>query len=272
MSKSLFVVRWLLVLCLFVGGAIACAQEQDEPGTPAGGPNDQDPQRGRGQRGVDRMLGMVPLLRVETVREEIGIDEEQSKTLETVTLQVREDFGAQIGEFLASLRDLSPEERRARRQEGDGRLSEIRAKVNERLQGVLDESQFRRLKEIEVQRLVRTTGVGALTSEDVAAALDLTENQKQQLRDQAADSRGQGEALSLDDVRAQVKEVLTPEQLGKLDTLFGAAFDLPGELLERGRGRFGGRRGGRDGGRFGERRERPAPESEEPASGEPSPE
>lgn len=270
MSRFLPVVRMLLIVCLSVGGAFASAQDN------AGGAGGQGPQRGRGQRGFDRMMGMVPLLRVEKVREELGVDGEQSKTLETVTVQINEDFGDEIRDYLASFRDLSPEERRARRQEGDGALAEIRNKINERLKGVLNADQFGRLKEIEVQRLVRTTGVGALTSEDIAAALDLNEDQKQQLRDQAADSRGRREALSLDDVRASVKEVLTPEQMTKLDTLIGAAFDLPQELLQRGRGRFGGGRGGQQGGqqggRLGERRQRPAFEGEEPAAEESSPE
>jgi hypothetical protein len=174
---------------------------------------------------------------------------------------------------MASFRDLSPEERRARRQEGDSAMAEIRNKVNERLQSVLNADQFKRLKEIDLQRLVRTAGVGALTSEDVAAALDLNEDQKLDLRDQAADARGQREALSLDDVKASVKDVLAPEQMTKLDTLFGAAFDLPEELLQRGRGRFGGGggRGGQQGGPQGNRRERPAFEGEEPAAGESNP-
>lgn len=244
------------------------ATEPAESAAPAEQQSETGRQRARGPRSFDRALGMVPLLRVESVRQELGVDEQQSKTIETTTLQIREDFGQQIRDFMLSLRDLSPEQRRARRQEGEGQLAEIRAKVNERLQGVLNEGQFKRLKEIEVQRNVRSSGVGALTSGEIAAALDLTDEQKQQLRSEAQASPGRGEPLSLDDVRAKVKEVLTPDQMGKLDTLFGAAFDLPRELLERGRGRFAGGRSGDRQGEFGQRRQRPAFEGEEPAASE----
>jgi hypothetical protein len=268
--------RLAAILSLVVGVAAVRAQEDAttpaEPAAPTVQSNDQAPQRGRGQQGFDRMLGVVPLLRIETVREELGVDEEQSKTLETVTLEIREDFGGQLRDFFMSLRDLSPEERRARRQEGDGKLAEIRAKIDERLQGVLNEGQFHRLKEIEVQRLVRTNGVGALTGGDLAAALDLTDEQKQQLRDQAEASRGPGEAISLDEVRAKVKEILTPDQMGKLDTLFGEAFDLPQELLQRGPGRFRGGPGGQRDGRFDQRGQQPDSAGEVPAANEANPE
>lgn len=273
MSPRATILHVLAVLSLALGVAPLCAQESaTEPASPpaqSDQPDNQDQQRGRGERGMDRMLGMVPLLRVETVRQELGVNDEQSKSIETTSLQIREEFGQQIREFMQSFRDLSPEERRARRDESDGRLAEIRGKINERLRGDLDEKQFQRLQEIEVQRLVRTSGVGALTSDDLAASLDLTDEQKQQLREQGQAARDANEAISLEDVRAKVKDILTPDQMGKLETLFGAAFDLPREMLERGRGRFGGGRGGREGG-LGIRRQRPAFEGEEPAATEPA--
>ncbi len=256
MFNQPMIVRSLVLFCLLIGNLSLRAQESAVESTDA-------PRAERRQRGEDRMLGMIPLLRLETVHEELGIGDEQSETLETVTLEIREDFGEQIRGFWQSLRNLAPEERRAKRREGSEKMSGIRRKSNERVKGVLGEKKFRRLQEIEVQRLVRTTGIGALASQDIAAALDLTDQQKKQLRDQAEGSREQGEPISLDEVRAQVKEVLTAEQMAKLDTLFGAAFDLPQELLERGRGRrFGRQRGERSSGR----RNRSAQEGDQPAA------
>ena len=268
MSIHPLIVRSLVLLCLLIGSPSLRAQESAEGS--ADRPRAGNRQSNRRFQDVDRMLGMVPLLRVETVREELEVDDEQSKVLETVTVEIREDAGEKIRAFMQSFRDLSPEERRAGRRESNAEMSKIRSKVNQRLKGVLSDRQFRRLEQIEVQRLVRTTGIGALSSRDIAAALDLTNDQKQQLRDQAEDSRGQGQSISLDDLRAQVKEVLTAEQMEKLDTLFGAAFDLPRELLERGRGRRtgGGQRGDRERGR----RARPALEGDQPAADGENPE
>ena len=262
------IVRSLLILCLLIGSPSLRAQDRAEGS--ADTPRAGDRQPNRRFRESDRMLGMVPLLRIETVREELEVDDEQSRVLETFVVEISEDVGKQIRDLMQSFRDLSSEERRVRRREGNAETSQILAKVNERLKGVLSDMQFRRLKEIEVQRLVRTTGIGALASRDIAAALDLTDDQKQQLRDQAQDSRGQGRSISLDDVRAQVKEVLTAEQMEQLDTLFGAAFDLPRELLDRGRGRRSGGspRGNREGGR----RARPASERDQPAADGSNPE
>ncbi len=262
MSIPPLIVRSLVLLCLLIGSPSLRAQENAEGS--ADRPRAGNRQSNRRFQDVDRMLGMVPLLRVETVREELEVDDEQSKVLETVTVEIREDAGEKFRAFMQSFRDLSPEERRAGRRESNAEMSKIRSKANKRLKGVLSDTQFRRLEQIEVQRLVRTTGIGALSSQDIAAALDLTNDQKQQLRDQAEDSRGQGQSISLDDLRAQVKEVLTDEQMEKLDTLFGAEFDLPRELLERGRGRRtgGGQRGNREGGR----RARPALEGDQPAA------
>ena len=267
MSIHPLIVRLSLLLCLLMGSPSLWAQESAEE--PVDAPRAGDQQPDRRFRGEDRMLGMLPLLRVETVREELGVDDEQSKALETVTVEIREDFGGQIRGFLQGLHNLSPEQRRARRREGNEEMSRIRTKVGERLKGVLGEPKFRRLEEIEVQRLVRTSGISALASRDIAAALDLTGEQKKELRAQAEVSRGQGESISLDEVRAQVKEVLTAEQIEKLDTLFGAEFDLPQELLERRRGRLFGRQRRDPSGR---RRGQSALEAEQPATDGANPE
>lgn len=259
-----------LALSLGLAAAVLPAPAQDNStdspdATESSAPSEQSRGRG-GRRGGDRNLGLVPLLRLETIRQEIGVKDEQTKSIETTTLQIREEFGGQMQELLQSFRDLSPEERRARRDENDGRIAEMRGKINERLRGALDENQFKRLNEIEVQRQVRTNGIGALTDRDIAAALDLSDDQKNELRRQGGDAQEQREPLSLEDVRAKVKGVLSPEQMGKLDTLFGEAFDLPREMLERGRSRMGG--GGRRGGDGeGRRRLRQRPDFEDGTRG-----
>ncbi|MCG8447963.1 MAG: hypothetical protein MI725_00090 [Pirellulales bacterium] len=194
-----------------------------------------------------QVLGLAPLLRVESIRQELKIDEHQSTVVEDISISIREDLGEEIRALLRLRRDQSPEEH----QEARGRRIEIRKKINKRIQTALSEEQFLRLRQIGLQLDLRRAGAAeTLTSEELAAALDLTEQQKQQLRQQAEQSQtatAQGKPPTLSEARAVTKDILTEEQQEKLDTLLGREFDLPEAMLQEGpKRRMGGRRGPRE--------------------------
>ncbi|QEG34925.1 hypothetical protein [Bythopirellula goksoeyrii] len=222
--------------------SLLSAQEGEPAITPAEQPKSADGQRGgflgRGRMGK-QALGMVPLLQVDSVKQELRVEGEQAAQLESFTLQVREDFAEEIRQLLQALRSANPEDRKQFRD----KVGEIAQRINERLDTVLNKDQSDRLKQIDLQLGLRKNGpAAALTSSDIAMALDLTPEQKKQLRAQARESQG-SEPKSLAEVRQDVSEILTPDQQAKLENLLGAEFDLPAALLEKDAGRGqGGRR------------------------------
>jgi Spy/CpxP family protein refolding chaperone len=112
-----------------------------------------------------------------------------------------------------------------------------------------------RLKQIDLQSKVQSRGASALTSGDVAKALNLTDEQREKLEKRAADVQ---EELQMKikqlqaDARKKMLDVLTPDQQAQLEKMMGQQFDLPEQNF---RDRFRGR-GGRDGGRPGDRPDR----------------
>lgn len=213
-------------------------------GQPAENENSADRDRflGRLSRSPS-LMGLAPLLRVESIRQELKIDQEQSTVVEEISISIQEDFGAEILSFLRSLRDLPPEERREARGK---KSSEFRQKINLRLKEVLNDEQFNRLEQIGLQLDLRQKGAAeALTSEDLVAALDLTEDQTIELQHMARESRQNRrneKAPTLEEAREATKEVLTEDQQEKLSTLLGDEFDLPEALIKeptrRGLGRW----------------------------------
>jgi hypothetical protein len=255
------------VIAVFVTVSNLCARVEDAPQPPAVEENDSQQERGEGFRGRGRFgeqaLGYVPLLQVDSVRNELKLEGDQATQVETLTVKIRADFADDIRELLQSLRDADPADRQQFRE----KMAEIAAKVNEQLSTVLNSEQTSRLRQINLQLGLRRNGAAqALSSADIAAALDLTAEQQEQLREQArAGRRERGrEAKTLEEARQEANELLTPEQQEKLTNLLGAEFDLPAAMLEGGGGRggFGGRRGGGEG----RRRLRQRPEMVEEAA------
>jgi Spy/CpxP family protein refolding chaperone len=186
-------------------------------------------------------MGMVPLLQIDSVKQELKLEGDQTAQVESLTVQIREDFADQLRELMQSLREAGPEDRQQLRE----KLSDVTGQINERLTTVLQPEQMGRLKQINLQLgLRRGDGAEELTNSDIATALDLTSEQQQQLRDQANEARNQPERQipTLAEARDEVNKILTPEQQEKLDNLLGTEFDLPAAMLEGGRQR-GFRRG-----------------------------
>jgi Spy/CpxP family protein refolding chaperone len=121
-----------------------------------------------------------------------------------------------------------------------------------RLKKELLPHQFERLKQIDVQSRIQQRGAGALTSGELAEALDLTDEQREKLEQRAAEVQEELQekiAKLRIEARNKMLDVLTPEQRAKLESMMGDAFAMP----EGGPGGFG-RGGGRGGfGRGGDR-------------------
>lgn len=239
--------HWVCVLALTILGtgnfSSLWSQEVEPVTAPAEQPKPEGVKKGgflgRGRMGK-QALGMVPLLQVDSVKQELHVEGEQAAQLESFTLQVREDFAEEIRQLLQSLRSANPEERKQFRE----KVGEIAQRINERLDTVLNKDQSDRLKQIDLQLGLRRNGpASALTSSDIAMALDLTPEQKKQLRVQGRETQ-RSEPKTLADARQEVSEILTPDQQAKLENLLGAEFDLPAALLEKdiGRGQGGRRR------------------------------
>jgi Spy/CpxP family protein refolding chaperone len=229
-----------LALSMLAGALFA--QEQDTP------------RRGNRDGGNFRMQdrnSYLGLLRMDVVKEDLKITDAQQAEIDRIAEEAR---NAPRGEFTFN-RDASEEERAqqfaAMREAAAARENEIRTK----LAGVLDETQNARLLGIWVQR----AGTEALSNEEVAAKLELTDEQKQQLatireeqrqafrprgdRPQPAEGdrpapegdrpRGDGENpfARFAEQRRQNEEkimaVLTDEQKAKLDEIKGAAIEFP---------------------------------------------
>jgi hypothetical protein len=246
------------------------AQENEPSDQPSIQDEESQQERRRGFRGRgggrfgEQMLGFVPLLQIDSVKKELKVEGDQATQVESLTVQIREDFADDIRDVMESLRDADPEDR----QQFRAKMAEVAAKVNERLSTVLNSEQTSRLRQINLQLGLRRNGAAeALTSADIAAALDLTPEQQEELSEQAREARQQRgrEAKTLEEARQEANELLTPEQQEKLTNLLGEEFDLPAAMLERGRGRgsFGGRRG-EGGGRRGLRQRPEAVENSVP--------
>src|SRR5262249_4330875 len=140
---------------------------------------------------------------------------------------------------------------------------EIRTKVDKmrkdsegRVQKILLPNQFDRLKQLDLQSKIQRNGAAALSDGEVADALNLTDAQKEQLREKSEQVQKdlQDKIRQLrTDARNQLLDVLTSEQRTKLQSMMGDQFDLPDNIPAPGvqfaRGGAGGRQFGNGGGR-----------------------
>lgn len=254
-------------------------------------------QRGQGQRGQGQGRGpgfggpgrggggIVGLLRMEEVRKEIELLDEQLADVEKMQEELRGqrpqgDGQRPQGGERRNFQDLSEEERaklreefQARQREQQERQREQNKKAEELLSEILLPHQMDRLKELAIQR----AGTGALVSEEVAGKLGLSEDKRKEIagvlgsmreRMGALFQRGEGgERPNREEMMAkfaELRKAIEKDALGKLTEsqreefakLKGEPFDFPAFAG------FGGgrdrRRGGDDGGGERRRPQRPA--------------
>jgi Spy/CpxP family protein refolding chaperone len=228
--------------------------------------------RGGGFGGPFRgMMGSpLALLRNEKVQEELELLDDQKAEVQKALDELRPPRG-QGGPGQGGFQQLSDEERQKLFAEMEQRNKAATEKVN----SILLPHQAERLKEISLQ----VRGTAALADDEVAKALSITDEQKQQLdtirqesfeqmrglfpqpgQDQPADADRQAAFQKMAELRRAAEEktlaVLTDEQRQQFDSMQGEKFEGIDEL-RRPRG-FGGGRGGPGGPGGGRRGARPA--------------
>jgi hypothetical protein len=210
----------------------------------------QPPQQ-RGQRGPGMMgagMGLPQLVRIEAVRTEIGLTDEQAGQVREAMAPVR---GRGEGER-PNLREMSDQEREQWREQMASRTAEMEQKLAE----ILNAEQMTRLRQIQIQAM----GNRALLAANVVKELGITEDQQEKMRTASREAMqglrgaGAGErpdrermAAAMEKVNAAMLDVLTDAQKANFEELKGKPFDVsqlrgagPGAGAER---RGGGRRG-----------------------------
>ncbi|MBI1314330.1 hypothetical protein GC176_23795 [bacterium] len=221
------------------GGPPSHDAQADGGGGSGGGSGGEG--RGRGPRGL---LGM---LAEEAVIAEINLTPEQTEKLDGLAETLQVDF--------RSLQDASPEERAAV-------MEKSRTDTEAAVKGVLDEKQFGRVWQIDLQR----AGLAALGRKNVASQLNLSDEQSAELAGILADADAARTAAretqnfaAFGEIREQteqkIQDLLTDEQKSQWKELLGP----PGPERPQ-RSGFGGGRGGAGGGSAGDsgRPQRPA--------------
>jgi Spy/CpxP family protein refolding chaperone len=259
---SLAVKPLVLALTVVLATSALCLAQEGRPNRgPRGG-------FGFGGGGFDTLSKSV-LLRAEQVQTELGLSDDQKSKINTIVDESRQ----QSRELFTggNFRDLTEEQRRARFTELREKGQKIAEETNQKLGAVLSEAQSKRIDEITLQ----AQGARALTTDDVAKKLALTDEQTQKIRDvlQAESetrrelfSAGGGRDLSreerekafaetrtkMEELRKEtekaVQDVLTDSQKQQLAEMKGKEFNLDRSALFQGFGRgFGGGRPGGDG-------------------------
>jgi Spy/CpxP family protein refolding chaperone len=201
--------------------------------------------------------GVFGLVTRDEVQEELQLVDEQQEKVETVVDEARDQLREEMQSMFRDMRDLSDEERRARFDEIRERMDQFNTELEGKLKKVLLPHQFERLKQIDVQQRIQQRGASALTSGELAEALNLTDEQREKLEQRAEEVREelQEKMRQLQtEAREKMLDVLTAEQRAKLNELMGDSFEMREDF-----GRFGGRggfRGGRGDGERGRGRDR----------------
>ena len=217
----------------------------------------QGPGRGPGFGGRGGFGGgLAALLRVEEVRTEINLTDDQQQKVQEAMRAMREAAGqGQRGP--ANFRDMTEQERTEAFAQMREQAQKRAKATKEALAKILKPEQMKRLTEISIQQ----QGVRALADEDVAATLKLKDDQKSKItellqarpgRGAGGPGQGQGDRAAMREQMQQRRAQLTKDVMAVLTTEQQAAFkDLQGKPFEmpaRGPGAGGGRGAGRRGG------------------------
>jgi len=175
---------------------------------------------------VGRSLDPMTLMRMEQVQEELQLVDEQKAKLK----EVGEELRRQTRQQWSVLRDLSPDQRKAKyaelRQKAAARAAEARKKVRE----ILLPHQVKRLEQIAMQLRMRWRGLSGIAGDPaLAEQLGLSPEQKEKLKKIAEETRQKLQEAPrqiMEEAKKQAVEVLTPEQKKKLEEATGEEFEL----------------------------------------------
>lgn len=208
------------------------------PGRGPGGPG------GFGGPGGPFGGGLLGLAMRDDVQQELQLVDEQKDKVRGIADDMRNKVRDELRGIFEQMRDLNDEERRAKFGEIRNKVEAINADMEKKLDGVLLPHQLERLKQIDLQSKIRQRGADALTSGDLAKALNLTDEQREKLEKRAAELQEELQAKIRDlqaDARKKMLDVLTPEQQAQLQKMMGDQFDLQDQGFG---GRFRRRLGG----------------------------
>lgn len=204
--------------------------------------------------------GVLALVYRDEVQQELQLVDEQRDDVLAIADDARAQIGDEMREIFSQMgdfRNMTDEERQELRDKVQGRIQKLNSDMEGKLKKVLLPHQFDRLKQIDVQTRIQQRGAAALTTGELAEALDLTDEQQEKLERRAEEVEAELQqkiAQLRVEARNKMMDVLTPEQRAKLESMMGDAFALP----DRGFGGFQGRggRGGFFGGRGDRQRDR----------------
>jgi Spy/CpxP family protein refolding chaperone len=239
-------VLYVAMFGLMLGVGAAAVAQPPQPGGPGGPPGFGGP---GGPGGFFGGGGLVGLVARDEVQQELQLVDEQKDKVRSITDGVRTKLREQLRDVFTQMRDLSDEERRAKIGEIRTKIEAVNADTEKELEKVLLPHQMERLKQIDLQTKIQYRGASALTSGDVAKALNLTDDQREKLEKRAAEVQEelQTKIKQLQaDARKKMLDVLTPDQQAQLEKMMGQQFDMPAQNYGGFRGRGG--RGGRGSG------------------------
>ena len=201
------------------------------------------------------------LLMAPEVQTELKITDEQKTKMATIRDEVQQEVQTQLiaGFDFQTLRDMSQEERDKKLGEIRNRVEGLIAKIDGKIEKLLDVDQMKRLKQLRLQ----FEAAAAFSQPEVVAKLKLTEDQKTQIKKIQDDSLGQlrsglnrnasqearqaaltklqeSRAKSLKDIMA----LLDDDQLLSWNELTGKEFKFPQNMMGGLRGLGGGGFGG----------------------------
>lgn len=160
------------------------------------------------------------LLRMPEVRKELGTSDKQNKLIDELIADVQKQFQASFaGIDFQGLQDLDPKERQKRFDDARKKSEETGKKAEERLKPILDDKQWVRLNQLQIQR----QGVAALSRPEIVKQLGLSDDQQRKIRDLSQDRFGPAREKALTDAVA----LLTVDQKAKWQELKGKEFKFP---------------------------------------------
>lgn len=190
-----------LGLTLPGGSGIASAQ-------PPGG-------RGRGMAMMGMMMSHSALVRQEAVQAELGLSADQKTKL----AEALPDAGPGGG---GNFREMSDEQRRDWMEQRRARQADEEKKIA----AIVEPAQLGRLRQIRVQAL----GPAALLDETIGKEIGVTDEQRTKIQESMQAVREQGGGGDRAEMRRKAYEsavkLLSTEQVAKLDSLRGPAFDV----------------------------------------------
>lgn len=249
-TKPMAAVAWAGMALLMFLAVPAMVSAQDQPKKQRG----QFGGGGPGGAGGFNRGSKLMLLANEAVQKELDLSDEQKTSLKGISDEVAKE----TREIFSGVRDLSKEERETKMEELRKKVAEKTKEVEGKATEVLLANQRERLDQISLQQ----RGLSALTDEDVAKKLGISDDQKQKLTAAREESgkkmreafQGAGKGEDREKAREKFAElrkeseegvlaVLTSEQKEAFEKLKGPKFEMP-QGAGFGGGNFGkGKRG-----------------------------